>query len=120
MPQIAVSYSAELEPHLDRSGFAHRLHEEAAELLGSPLTDFKTRFLPIGYFIVGDGQERARVLHAEISLLDGRTEELRERLGDLALAALSANLTAEERPPVHITVEVRQMHRASYRKEIRG
>lgn len=118
MPQIVVSYSADLEPHLDRTGLARKLHEAASPLINAPLNDFKTRFLPVTEYVIDNGDGPDRLLHLEIGILDGRTEEVRERLGELTLG-LARECLAEDTPPqVHITVEVREMHRGSFRKHV--
>ncbi|GLZ77321.1 hypothetical protein Afil01_21280 [Actinorhabdospora filicis] len=120
MPQIVVSYSADLEAHLDRAGFARKLHESASPMINAKLQDFKTRFLPIGEYVIGTGEESDRLLHVDFGLLDGRTEEIRERVGELVLELLRESLAEDAPPPVHITVEVREMHRGSFRKHITG
>ncbi|GGS84481.1 isomerase [Streptomyces tanashiensis] len=109
MPQITVDYSAPL----DRRGFARALHPLVVETVDTTLDACKTRFREVEELVVGDGAADDVVVHVEIALLSGRTDEVKARLADAVLDLLPAHLKATE--GVRLSVEIRDLE-ASYRK----
>ncbi|MEV7564070.1 5-carboxymethyl-2-hydroxymuconate Delta-isomerase [Streptomyces tanashiensis] len=109
MPQITVDYSAPL----DRRGFARALHPLVVETVDTTLDACKTRFREVEELVVGDGAADDAVVHVEIALLSGRTDEVKARLADTVLDLLPAHLKATE--GVRLSVEIRDLD-ASYRK----
>lgn len=109
MPQITVDYSAPL----DRRGFALALHPLVVETVNTQLDTCKTRFREVEELVVGDGATDDVIVHVEIALLPGRTDEVKARLSDAVLDLLPAYLKAGE--GVRLSVEVRDLE-TSYRK----
>ncbi|CAM5552968.1 5-carboxymethyl-2-hydroxymuconate Delta-isomerase [Streptomyces tanashiensis] len=109
MPQITVDYSAPL----DRRGFARALHPLVVETVDTTLDACKTRFREVEELVVGDGAADDVVVHVEIALLSGRTDEVKARLADAVLDLLPDHLKATE--GVRLSVEIRDLE-ASYRK----
>ncbi|MFF1510704.1 5-carboxymethyl-2-hydroxymuconate Delta-isomerase [Streptomyces sp. NPDC058326] len=109
MPQITVDYSAPL----DRRGFARALHPLVVETVDTKLDACKTRFREVEELIVGDGTAYDAVVHVEIALLPGRTEEIKARLSEAVLDLLTTSLKTTE--GVRLSVEIRDLE-ASYRK----
>lgn len=118
MPQIVVSYSDTLLPLLDRPAFAREMHREAAKIIDAPLDDFKTRFLPIADWTIGDGDGPDSLIHVDFGLLSGRSEEARAELASTILRVLKDGLGAGVPARLHLTVEVREMNRPSFAKII--
>jgi 5-carboxymethyl-2-hydroxymuconate isomerase len=73
MPQISVDYSITLTDDFDRRGFALALHPFVAELIGSALPDFKTRFRPITETVIGSGEATEAMIHVEVAILPAET-----------------------------------------------
>ncbi|WP_369143874.1 5-carboxymethyl-2-hydroxymuconate Delta-isomerase [Streptomyces sp. R44] len=109
MPQITVDYSAPL----DRRGFALALHPIVVETVDATLDACKTRFREVEELVVGDGAADDHIVHVDIALLAGRTEQAKARLSEAVLALLPAYLKAKE--GVHLSVEVHDLD-GSYRK----
>lgn len=109
MPQIIVEYSEALAEAFDRRGFALTLHTAAAELIGSALSDFKTRFRSIDEAIIGDDEAGRAMVHVDLAILPGRAAKIKTRLGDLTLATLCSHIKPESGVDTQITVEVRDI-----------
>ncbi|MEU1876824.1 hypothetical protein ABZ470_05880 [Streptosporangium sp. NPDC020072] len=116
MPQIVVEYSASLAEAFDRRGFASVLHPAAAELIGSALPDFKTRFRSIAEAVIGGGAATEAMVHVDLAILPGRDPEVKARLGDLTLATLCDHLRPGTGLNTQVTVEVRDIE--SYHKRV--
>ncbi|MFF8274933.1 5-carboxymethyl-2-hydroxymuconate Delta-isomerase [Streptomyces lateritius] len=109
MPQITVDHSAPL----DRRGFALALHPLVVETVDTRIDACKTRFREIEETVCGDGSTDDVVVHVDIALLPGRTDETKARLAEAVVALLPAHLKQTE--GVRISAEVRDLD-ASYRK----
>lgn len=116
MPQITVEYSQVVADAFDRRAFALALHPMAAELIGSALGSFKTRFYGIDEAVIGDGEPAHAMVHVDFRLLSGRPPELKQRLGAAVLDLARAHLRAVPGLDIQVTVEVRDLDRAHYHK----
>ncbi len=114
MPQIIVEYSDSLAEALDRRGFALAFHPAAADLIGSSVPGFKTRFVPLTDTVIGAGDPAEAMIHVSIAVLPGRDTALKDRLGDLALATLADHLKPTPALNLQLTVEIRDL--ATYHK----
>ncbi|MER5443876.1 isomerase [Streptomyces sp. NPDC002790] len=113
MPQITVDHSADLHDRLDRVGLAGAVHQAAVDIVAARIPACKTRFREVGTTVVGDGV--GSVVHVEIALLAGRTEEAKVALAEAVLVALPAHI--KEPAGVHLSAEVRDLT-PSYRSAI--
>lgn len=118
MPQITVEYSQVLGETFDRRAFALALHPMAAEMIGSALTSFKTRFTAIEDGVIGDGHARHAMVHVDFRLLSGRPADLKQHLGAAVLKLARAHVAAVPGLDIQVTVEVRDLDRAHYHKAV--
>jgi 5-carboxymethyl-2-hydroxymuconate isomerase len=116
MPQISVEYSESLTEAFDRRGFALALHPAAAEMIGSAVPAFKTRFRTTGETVIGSGDPGEAMIHVDLAILPGRDAELKARLGELTLAVLADHLKPATGLNTQVTVEIRDL--ASYHKQV--
>ncbi|MEV6412115.1 hypothetical protein [Kribbella sp. NPDC051718] len=118
MPQIRVEYSESLADAFDRQGFALALHPAAAEVIGSSVPAFKTRFRTTGETVIADGDPSQAMIHLEVAILPGRDEETKDRLGELILTLLTDHLKPTPELTIQLTVEIRDL--ANYHKRVLG
>lgn len=118
MPQIIVEYSAILAASFERQALARALHPLAAELVGSALTSFKTRFIALDEVVIGDGDARHAMVHIDFRLLSGRPAELKQRLGRAVLELARAHVPPVPGLDIQVTVEVHDLDRANYHKVV--
>ncbi|OEJ96517.1 5-carboxymethyl-2-hydroxymuconate Delta-isomerase [Streptomyces thermolilacinus] len=109
MPQITVDYSAALHDSFDRRGYAKALHPVVVDTVAARAEACKTRVRAVEDFTVGDGTGGDAVVHVEIALAAGRTEEVKGRLAQAAAALVRDFLPAADGPAVHISAEVRDL-----------
>ncbi|WP_330242174.1 5-carboxymethyl-2-hydroxymuconate Delta-isomerase [Streptomyces sp. NBC_00525] len=115
MPQITVDYSAELDEVFDRPAFALALHPLVAETVDTKVAACKTRFRRTAETVVADAPAGDVLVHVDISLLPGRTPEIKARLTAAVLELLTGHLRAVAGPALHLSAEARDLD-ASYRK----
>ncbi|MFJ8693673.1 5-carboxymethyl-2-hydroxymuconate Delta-isomerase [Streptomyces roseolilacinus] len=115
MPQITVDYSATLDDAFDRKGYVRALHPVVVDTVAARAEGCKSRTRRADDFTVGDGTADSAVVHVEIALLPGRTDEAKARLAEAAAALARDFLKPVDGLAVHVSAEVRDLD-ASYRK----
>lgn len=118
MPQITVEYSQVIAATFDRRAFALALHPMAAQMVGSALSSFKTRFYPIVEAVIGDGAASHAMVHVDFRLLSGRAPELKQCLGTAVLELARAHVRAVPGMDIQITVEITDLDRPHYHKTV--
>ncbi|WP_175410189.1 5-carboxymethyl-2-hydroxymuconate Delta-isomerase [Streptomyces sp. TRM64462] len=114
MPQITVDYSAALDDAFDPQGYAKALHPVLVETVAARTEACKTRTRRADDFTVGDGTGADAVVHVEIALLAGRTDDAKARLGQAAADLVRDFVKPVDGLALHISAEVRDLD-ASYR-----
>lgn len=108
MPHIVVDFSDPLPGSFDRRAFALELHELTAEMIDTTVGSCKTRFRRVEEAIIADGASGHALIHAELAILPGRSDESKSRLS-LAVLELVERHTATAGTVVHASVEVRDL-----------
>ncbi len=117
MPHLTLEYSDNLPAGLDLRGILERLNRVVAAEEAFLLTEVKGRAVPHGIFVVGAGDPKAVFVHLTVAILSGREVELRQRLSRQLLGTLREEFSlAYAERPCDLTVEIREMERASYAK----
>ncbi|MBO1333263.1 5-carboxymethyl-2-hydroxymuconate Delta-isomerase [Streptomyces sp. VRA16 Mangrove soil] len=107
MPNITVDHSAGLDGRIDRAGLAGAVHQACVDVVAARTAACKTLFRRAEEVVFGDGADSADVLHIEIALLAGRTEEARTALAETVLRLLPEHVKGLE--SVYRSVEVRDL-----------
>ena len=115
MPQISIEYSDNIGSRFDARALAGAVHRLLVEHADAQLPNCKTRLIEQRTFI-GDGSAASGMVHIDLRILPGRTEEQKRRLGEAAIAALEEAAGAVELPDLQLTVEVRELDGSNYHK----
>jgi 5-carboxymethyl-2-hydroxymuconate isomerase len=117
MPHITLEYSTNLPDVPDLAAAFGALHAALAPLGPFAIDDFKSRAHPTAAYAVGDGAKNRAYAHLTVGVFDRRAVDVQQRVADAALAWLEATfagrLTVVD---ADLTVEVREMRAALYRK----
>ncbi|MCB5168426.1 isomerase [Streptomyces bambusae] len=116
MPHITVDHSSSLYDVLDRRGLGLALHTLTADLVNAPVAACKTRFRTADETFVADGSPEHAVVHVEIALLAGRTQETKDKLSEAVLDLLRTHTTGATGQTVHHSVDVTELTPA-YRQD---
>lgn len=114
MPQISVDHSPDVR--LDHHRFALAGHALAAELIGCPPEDCKSRFRPVAATCVGDGAPEHALVVGEIRILPGRTAEAKAALSEGLLALLADHITPGPGQRIHLAWDVVELDPDTYRR----
>lgn len=111
MPHIIVEYTSTMKHDIPE--LLSQLHENLAGQDTVKIKAIKTRGIPVQHVIVGTGGWSDKMIHIALKLLPGRSDELKrtmsQDLHDVAKAFVQDD-------SVSITVEVTELHEASYIK----
>lgn len=120
MPHLLLEHSANIAHAPSTTALFQRLHQVLIELAGSAPTDLKSRRIAYEDYLVGEGTHQDAFVHLCVSLLSGRDISVRQRIKETCLALLIEAFVPKDNEPTHlqprISVEVREMERATYGK----
>jgi 5-carboxymethyl-2-hydroxymuconate isomerase len=115
MPHVVLEYTATLPSSVVASALS-----KAHELVGAtPTIDpaaVKSRAYPATFFHVGTEHGHASYMHLQVALLAGRETELLAALADRLHAMLQDVAGVLTNTHCALTVEIREMNAATYRK----
>ena len=122
MPHLVLEHSANVPDRPDLRRLLLDLHDALAATGLFERKDLKSRAVRHDVFAVADGAEDRPFVALSIAILEGRSDEVKAAISETALDVLVRafpELVAEGRGA--ISVEVRDLHRASYRRvRVRG
>jgi 5-carboxymethyl-2-hydroxymuconate isomerase len=118
VPQITIEYSANLDGRFDARGFASKLHGHLVAHADAQIESCKTRLVRLDEVVIGSGEPDRAMVHADIRILTGRSDEQKLLLGKAAIQSLEDAAGGTEGLEVQLTVEVRELDRANYHKRV--
>ncbi len=110
MPHLIVESSPGLIEN--KSAFLGALVERFSAFDTITPSDVKARFYEAQDFVIGAGG-KSSFLHLSLSLMEGRELELKKNMSDALFAILKSYVGEQD---VNVTLELREMDRATYRK----
>ncbi|MEM7680176.1 MAG: hypothetical protein AAF182_04160 [Pseudomonadota bacterium] len=114
MPHIIVEYTDILAPSLDVAKLLAGLHKNLSERETIKLEAIKTRAFPVQYCVVGTGADHDKMVHINLRLLPGRSDDLKKEMAQGLHDFARKCCVHDER--ISVTVEVSELHEASYTK----
>lgn len=111
MPHLVIEYSRNLETEIDIPVLLGRLHSALAAA-GIDQARIKTRGIALSHVVVGNAGEMGRMIHATLSLLEGRDIETKRLYGDPLYALMKH--AVEQIGACAVTLEIRDMVRDTY------
>jgi 5-carboxymethyl-2-hydroxymuconate isomerase len=116
MPQVTIEYSGNLGTAFDSRACARVVHDRLVEHAAAELGNCKTRLIEHGEFLIGDGARQYAMIHVDLRILPGRSDDQKGALGRAVLEALEQALSGVSGLDLQLTVEVRELDGANYHK----
>lgn len=114
MPQITLEHSTHFDA-TDWRALALEIHRLCVDVVGATLSACKTRIVGCDDLIIADGDPGQAMVHCDLRILTGRSQEQKTALGEAVQAALLAGVAAYDGPR-QISVEIGNLDRDNYRK----
>jgi len=119
MPHLTIEYSRNLE---DGFALVDTLREVNAALIASGQIkdelDLKARIVPLETTVVGTGAGDRGFVYCVLRVLPGRTDEVKAEMSGRVGAVMRNRIPRPAGMVVQLSVEIVEMHRASYVKEV--
>lgn len=120
MPQIKLEYTVNLSPP-ETDEILRQLHHVLNKLTGIPISNCKSRLIKLDEYLIANGEKNEAFIHLDISLMEGRTKEMKQQIGSECIQLLKAYFTKEANDiDLQITVEIRDINRDFYFKYPEG
>lgn len=116
MPQVRIEYSGNLGTAFSARRFAGQIHEHLAAIALAEPASCKTRLVELTDVIIGDGSDRNGMIHVDLRILSGRTDQQKRQLGEAVMRSLREAVQKPDGVDLQLTVEVRDMARDHYHK----
>jgi len=119
MPHCLLEASDNL---LDQPDWTGLLRELNGTLVATGLfsaADIKSRFIRHGLFAIGDGAADQAFVTLNVQILSGRTDEVKAQLSESLLGVLARAFPRTfTQMKCSLTVQITDIHRPSYRRQI--
>lgn len=110
MPHIHLTYSANLDPHVDMGALCEVLRVEAVQIAAFPLPGLRVRALRAEHYAIADGNPAHGFIDIEIRLREGRTAEVKKDAVQRIFAAAKAHLAPVfATRPIALSAEIRDI-----------
>ena len=117
MPQITLQHSDELAINMNYEEFFSTIHNLLSDTADIDISNCKSRVIKVDNIYIGDGDPDQRFVHLEVKLLEGRSKQLKDRIGKKLLNELKqVFVDSGDRGSVQITVEIIDINRDNYFK----
>jgi 5-carboxymethyl-2-hydroxymuconate isomerase len=88
MPHLTLEYTSNLSQSIDADQLFPRLHQILVNVGGISIHNCKSRAVCLDTYYIGKGDVQDAFIHLDIRFLEGRSLELKQRIGRLSLSWL--------------------------------
>jgi 5-carboxymethyl-2-hydroxymuconate isomerase len=117
MPHCILEYSNNILETIDCNHFLQKLHHLLVKQAGVNVSNIKSRIIVYDKYYVGDGNKNTAFIHLTVSLLSGRSIDVKQLLGQKLLHYLRETFSdSYDKLNCSITLELREIEREAYFK----
>ncbi|GAB2904357.1 hypothetical protein GCM10027046_37360 [Uliginosibacterium flavum] len=116
MPHLTIEYTENLRDYFDPAAAVQHINTAVLADGEFEPEQVKTRALSLPFYRVGHADSGEAFVHVRIHVVHGRSLEVRQQLGKLALAAVQKALLPAPGLTVQLTAEVNEMQAETYQK----
>lgn len=117
MPQITLEYSSNISREVNFKNLLLEIHRNVSQIVNCDILNCKSRVTKLDNYLIGDGEVSNAMIHLEIAILDGRTEEVKTELGEKILSIIETYFAGSYGLKIQITVDVKDLQRQFYFKK---
>ena len=88
MPHLTLEYTENLGKSINFTSLFSDFHKILSDVGGININNCKSRAVPRREYFIGSGKENAAFVHLTVSFLEGRSNELKEKIGRHILKTL--------------------------------
>jgi 5-carboxymethyl-2-hydroxymuconate isomerase len=118
MPHVILEYSRNVIEELDFHPVFVRIHEALAATGAFAIEEIKSRAVCHDWHAVGSGRPQSAFVHVQLSILEGRSPEIRKAAGAAIMSIIRETFHQSwDELELSLSVEVREMARETYFKD---
>lgn len=117
MPHLTLEYTNNLNP-INPDSILLALNHTLAASGHFEEADIKSRAIALDTWRVGVSSTDHAFVHVRLAILSGRSAQVRSELSNALLRVLRASCKGLSAHPIQLCVEVQEIERASYAKEV--
>ena len=119
MPHCIFEYSAKIADKPDWPQIIRKVHDNLIATGQFVAEDIKSRVIRHDNYVIGNGEDNQSFVTLNLQILDGRSDEIKRELSHMALEILVAAFPKSlGEQKCSITVQVSEIHRASYQRHV--
>jgi 5-carboxymethyl-2-hydroxymuconate isomerase len=119
MPHCVFEYSANIADIPNWPQIILKVHEKLISTGQFVAEDIKSRVLKHEDFVIGNGEQNQSFITLTIQILEGRSDDMKRELAQMAseilIEAFPKSLAEQK---CSITIQVSEIHRASYQRHV--
>lgn len=115
MPHLILEYSNNIDKNLDLKCLFVALHKLLEEKLPTDISNCKSRYIPRELFFIGNGEDKNAFAHLTIKILAGRSDEIKNELGNNMLKIMSDFFHLKKDAELHLSVELVDLNKDYYK-----
>ncbi len=121
MPQVILEKSNNTKCIVSNKEILLKINKILNTTAGINLGNCKSRVITSNEYVVGDDSEEEAFVSLTLKFLEGRSKELKSKLGNELLALLEVNFSTENNPSrLQLTVEIADLLKENYFKHPSG
>lgn len=118
MPHLVIGYSRNIH-NLSQEKLLKHVNHQLIETGLFQAKDLKSRIHKDEVFVIGENDDKQGYIHAQLSVLSGRTEEQKQHLSQVLLQALLSFKDYEAYTlSVQVCAEILEMPKTQYAKQV--
>ena len=118
MPHVILEYSRNVIEEPDFHPVFLRIHEALAATGAFAIEEIKSRAVCHDWHAVGPGRPQSAFVHVQLSILEGRSPEIRKAAGAAIMSIIRETFQQSwDELELSLSVEVREMARETYFKD---
>lgn len=118
MPQLKLEITNNIREDINFKNFFLSAHQLLAQGINCNISDCKSRTAYLQNYFVGEGEEENAFIHLEVSILEGRPEEIKKELAENLQVLLKTLLVNQNKLNIQITVQIKDIERNNYCKTV--
>ena len=116
MPQLKFEYSDNIRSDVNFQHVLSHVHQILTQTISCNIEDCKSRIVKLDNYFISQGEKENAMVHLEVNILEGRSDELKHDLGQKLLSLLNSVFTNIEGMNLQITVEIKDIIKNNYHK----
>ena len=117
MPHLRLDYTTNITEEINFQELFHHCHEALQQIIGVDIAKCDSQARQVEDFFIGKGEKENAFVHLTIYLFEGRSKEMKQRIGTIILPLLEkAFSNSLKKLNLHLVIFLRDLEKDFYFK----